>query len=108
MWREAGASLAGLERGRLPSAWTKLLAMLIAETRALFEGGRPVCDAVSGRLRYELRATWHGGMRILERLEAGGCDPFRRRPSLGRTDAMVIAWRSLVWAGGRTPVVPPR
>ena len=31
--------------------------------------GRPVCDGVTGRLRYELRATWLGGMRILDRLE---------------------------------------
>ena len=37
-----------------------------AYSRAVREG-RPVCDAVRGRLRYELRATWLGGMRILDR-----------------------------------------
>ena len=38
-------------------------------TRALFDAGRPVADGVRGRLRWELRATWLGGMRILDRLE---------------------------------------
>ena len=55
-------------------------------TRALFERGRPVCDGVRGRLRYELRATWLGGTRILERLERARFDVFDRRPALGAPD----------------------
>ena len=31
--------------------------------------GRDVCDGVRGRLRFELRLTWLGGVRILERVE---------------------------------------
>ena len=36
-----------------------------------------MCDGVSGRLRYELRATWLGGTRILDRLDRAGstCSP---------------------------------
>ena len=45
------------------------LRAMAQRTRALFEAGRPVCDGVSGRLRWELRVTWLGGMRILDRLE---------------------------------------
>ena len=35
-------------------------------TRALFEPGVPCATAFDGRLRFELRATWLGGMRILD------------------------------------------
>jgi hypothetical protein len=63
----------------------------------LFFAGREVCDGVSGRLRYELRATWLGGSRILDRLERSGFDVFSARPKLGTTDALVIAFGTLLW-----------
>jgi hydroxysqualene synthase len=61
-------------------------------TRALFDQGRPLCDAVTGRLRYELRITWLCGVRILDRLEAGA-----DRPRLGITDVPPIAFRMVTW-----------
>jgi hypothetical protein len=63
----------------------------------LFEEGRPVADGVSGRLRFELRATWLGGVRILDRLERSGFDVFRDRPSLGLRDGLVIALSTALW-----------
>ena len=64
------------------------------KTRELFRHGQPIADAVNGRLRWELRATWLGGMRILDRLEATGFDVFRARPTLGwRTSRRASAWR---------------
>ncbi len=77
---------------------TRALASAAAKTRALFDRGRPLCDAVGGRLRYELRATWLGGMRILDRLEAVGFDAARRRPTLGPLDAPWFAWRLVTWS----------
>jgi phytoene synthase len=65
-------------------------------TRALFNDGRGVADAVKGRLALELRATWLGGVRILERLEAVDFDP-ARRPSLGFADFALIGCRMLAW-----------
>jgi hypothetical protein len=52
---------------------------------------------VSGRLRYELRATWLGGTRILDRLHRTGYDVFNARPKLGAADALVIAFGTLLW-----------
>jgi len=66
-------------------------------TRQLFELGQPLCDAVGGRLRYELRAVWLGGTRILDRLHAGDCDPFAHRPTLRAGDAVWFAWRFCAW-----------
>jgi squalene synthase HpnC len=83
----------------LDAAWRHALASASARTRAFFAAGRPVCDAVSGPLRYELRATWLGGVRILDRLERSGFDPVRSRPTLGIADAPWFAWRLATWQG---------
>ena len=93
-WRAAGCTCrprstsrrrrAGRARSRrVDDRWRDALARAPARTRELFERGRAVCDGVPGRLRWELRATWLGGMRILDRLDASGYDVFRARPTLG-------------------------
>ena len=76
------------------------LADASARTRALFDRGRYVCEQVPGRLGIELRATWLGGTRILDRLERSGFDVFRARPSLGLFDAVPLSAR-LVWWSAR-------
>ena len=96
--RAAAADLGALDRGEWTAAWRSALAVCAERTRELFERGRPVCDGVTGRLRYELRATWLGGMRVLDRLDAAGFDVFRARPSLGAGDVPAIAWRTLWWS----------
>ncbi|MBI4263208.1 MAG: squalene synthase HpnC [Acidobacteria bacterium] len=86
-----------LAAGRVTPAWQRALAVAARRTRARFDAGAPLCDAVHGRLRYELRATWLGGVRILARLERIEFDVVRRRPTLGVADAPWIAWRMLTW-----------
>ena len=93
----AGANPDDLGRRRISREWRSALMRAAAETRALFLAGRPLPNAVSGRLRWELRATWLGGTRILERLERSGFDVFRARPTLGWLDALPIGWRALTW-----------
>jgi squalene synthase HpnC len=92
---QTGADDSQLGAASLPDAWRAALGVCAARTRSLFYEGRPVSEWVRGRLRFELRATWHGGMRILEHLEQGGFDPVARRPVLGGADALVIGWRAL-------------
>jgi squalene synthase HpnC len=95
--RASGASESDLDRRQMTPAWRLALADVTSRTRALFAAGRPVADAVGGRLRWELRATWLGGMRVLDRLEQAQFDVFNRRPSLGWRDAVPIARRMLTW-----------
>jgi squalene synthase HpnC len=97
VWRAHGADPHDLDRGAWTPAWRAALADCGQRTGALFGRGRSVCDGVRGRLRYELRATWLGGTRILERLEQHHFDVFAARPSLAVTDGMVIACRTLTW-----------
>ena len=94
---ECGTRVADLEAGRITPAWRAAIGQSAGRTQDLFLDGRPVCDAVRGRLRLELRLTWLGGMRILERVARTGYDPFTNRPALGAADALPLIWRALVW-----------
>jgi phytoene synthase len=100
IWETAGARLEDLDARRLTPAWRAALGDVAARTRALFAAGRPVCDGVRGRLRFELRATWLGGTRILDKLEAADFDVYARRPALTRADAPSILWRTVFWTNG--------
>jgi squalene synthase HpnC len=97
-WAAAGARLDDLapDMAATPREWQRALAACGGRTRALFDAGRPLLAHLPGRLRWELRATWHGGVRVLERLEQGRFDPVAERPTLGIADALVIGWRTLL------------
>ncbi len=93
----AGAYTTDLDRGVVTDAWRRALGECASVTGDLFRRGRPVCDVLPGRLRYELRATWLGGTRILRKTREAEFDVFRHRPTLGASDALVIAWNALTW-----------
>lgn len=95
--RAHGADLVDLDKGVLTPQWREVMRELGARTRHLFEVGRGVTDHVSGRLRLELRATWLGGTRILDRLAEADYDVFRQRPTLTRRDAPGILMDAVTW-----------
>lgn len=103
----AGAHEDSLVQRVLTPEWRRALADVTARTRALYETGRPVADRVRGRLQWELRATWLGGSRVLDRLEARRFDVFGSRPRLGLLDAVPILWRTLAWKKTPPPAPPP-
>ena len=95
--RAAGASIDDLRRRRFTLQWQAALAAAATRTREFFAAGRPIADRVRGRPAWELRATWLGGTRILDRLAANRFDVFKSRPTLGWTDGLVIGARMLTW-----------
>jgi hydroxysqualene synthase len=95
--RRIGAQDDDLAAGRMTPEWQRVMAMMVERTRRLFADGRAVCDGVHGRLRWELRVTWLGGMRILDKLERAGFDAFHRRPTLGTSDLPGLAAGALLW-----------
>jgi len=96
--RRHGVDEADLLAGRVGAGFSALMREQIGRARQLFARGRPLCDSVSGRLRLELRLTVHGGLRVLERIEAVDGDVFTRRPRLGIADGLRILGRAIVWA----------
>ncbi|HUE86693.1 MAG TPA: squalene synthase HpnC [Vicinamibacterales bacterium] len=97
VWVPAGAETADLGRGVISEAWRRALRDCASVTEDRFRRGRPVCDVLRGRLRYELRATWLGGLRVLQKTRELEFDVFQHRPTLGAADALVIAWKALTW-----------
>ncbi len=96
----AGASereLADAPAGPLTPPWASALEQCVAVTQEQFAAGRAVCDGVGGRLRYELRLTWLGGQRILERVENARRELLTYRPTLGGGDVPLLLWRALRW-----------
>ena len=92
-----GVTEEALSAGVVDGRFRALMGELIGRTREMFVAGRPIGDRVRGRLRAELRLTWHGGWRVLDRIEAADCDVFRHRPRLGARDACIVGWRALAW-----------
>jgi hydroxysqualene synthase len=86
-----------LAAGLWTDAWREAFAEAVRRTRILFDQGRPVADLVSGRLRWELRLTWLGGMRILERAAEPGRNPLVSRPTLGAADLPGLMWDAIRW-----------
>jgi phytoene synthase len=89
-----------LDAGRITPEWQAALRDVGRRTRDLFEAGRGVCDGVTGRLRWELRLTWLGGSRILEKTAAAGFDVFNHRPTLTASDGPGLVWAAIRWRQG--------
>lgn len=90
-----------LGSGRVGEGYLHLMDGLFERTRRLYTAARPLCDAVGGRLRLELRLTWLGGWRILDRIERVRFDVFRRRPRLGLADLPGLLAAAAFWGRGR-------
>ena len=97
VWRTSGANESDLEGSQLSREWRAAVAEMVERTRRMFDEGRYVCDAVAGRLTLELRLTWLGGRRILDRIESSGYDPWVNRPALGLPDSVPMLWKAVRW-----------
>jgi hydroxysqualene synthase len=95
--RAHGARDEDLAAHRMTPEWQHVMRTMVERTRRLFAEGRAVCDGVRGRLRWELRVTWLGGSRILDKLERTRFDVFQRRPTLGAADLPRLVSGALLW-----------
>ena len=93
----AGASLDDLRAGRVTPAWAEAMERCVEQTRRSFDAGRLVCDRVRGRLKLELRLTWLGGSRILDRVHEQRAHILTHRPTLSRRDVPSLLWRAARW-----------
>jgi phytoene synthase len=93
----AGADEAELANQTIAPSWVHALGLCVDRTERLFADGRAVCDGVGGRLMWELRLTWLGGRRILERVATKRSNLLHHRPKLGAADAPLLLWRAVLW-----------
>lgn len=77
---------------------TRILALVesqVRAARALMRQGAPLVHRIPGRAGWELRLVVQGGLRILDKIEALGCNTLQHRPTVGAADAPRLLWRSL-------------
>ena len=103
--RHFGVTEADIASRRISHAVGNLVRYEVARTRALFERARPLVDVVGPDLAVELALTWHGGMRILDKIASTGDHLFAERPHLNALDKAVVLARALAWRG---ETLPPR
>ena len=84
------------DRLRMTANFRSLMQELVGRARALFDSGERLLEGVSGGLRLELKLTVLGGRSILDRIEAAGCDVFRRRPALSSFSKLGLLARALL------------
>jgi squalene synthase HpnC len=103
--RHFGVTEADISSRRVSPAVGDLVRYEVARTRALFERARPLVDRLGPDLAVEFALTWHGGMRILDKIEHVGKKLFAQRPQLGTADKALVLARALAWRG---ETLPPR
>ena len=103
--RHFGVSEADIATRRVSAAVGNLVRFEVARARALFERARPLVDVVGADLAVELALTWHGGMRILDKIDHVGKRLFAHRPQLNAADKALVLARALAWRG---ETLPPR
>ena len=105
---EADAARAGLSLSQLRAqgdsdATRTLVQTLVDWARERMHAGAPLVHRLAGRLGWELRLVVQGGLKVLEKIEAGGCNALSRRPVIGKGDLPTVAWRAV----RMRPALPP-
>jgi squalene synthase HpnC len=103
--RHFGVSETDIASRRVSPAVGNLVRFEVARIRALFERARPLIDVVGSDLAVELALAWHGGMRILDKIEHTGKRLFAHRPRLNTADKAIVLARAVAWRG---ETLPPR
>lgn len=91
-----GVTVDDLRTGAFSDRYAALMKFQVERTRGIFDRGRHLPRMVGGRLAVELRLTWLGGMRILERIESLGYDTLRSRPVITLPDKVWLLMRSVL------------
>jgi phytoene synthase len=81
--------------GRCGDEWQALMRFQVGRARALMLSGLPLVQRLSGRVAVELAMMAHGGLRILDRIDAVRYDVFRARPTLTTMDWPLLFWRAV-------------
>ena len=93
--KQFSVARADLKTNPQPHAVTQLIKNCVLEARQMMLAGAPLCNRIAGRAGWELRFVVQGGLRILEKIEKMNFATLHSRPSIGKVDIAIMAWRSL-------------
>lgn len=83
-----------LQNGVYNENFKRLVFFEIQRTQEFFDRGKPLLGKIPGRFGFELRLTWLGGSRILQKLLKNNADVFKERPVLKKLDFLVLLARA--------------
>jgi len=90
-----GLDVRQLKAGADSDASRALVRSLVEWARATMLEGAPLVHCLPGRMGWELRFVVQGGLRVLAKIEAAGCNALSLRPTIRKTDLAALAWRAL-------------
>ncbi len=90
-----GLRAADMRNGGGNDAIRALIQFQVERTKKFFHDGKPLLRSIDKRFALELRLTYHGGLRIAEKVERLGGNILHQRPVLSQYDWALIALRSL-------------
>jgi squalene synthase HpnC/squalene synthase HpnD len=90
-----GLTEADIVSRRFDSRYVELMKSLIARTRELFDAGLPLAQRVDSGLRTDIELFSHGGIAILDAIEASGYNTLSHRPALSKWTKVQLLGRAL-------------
>lgn len=74
----------------------KIVKQLVNNTDKLFDAGSEITDLLSGRLKFEIKATINGGREIINKIREINYNVLTRRVSLSRRDKFKIIFNAFI------------
>jgi len=93
---EFGYSEDELFEQKVNDHFRNLMAFQIQRTAELFVEGKPLLTIVGQDLSMELKLTWNGGTRILQKIHEQNYDVLTKRPVLSKMDKLGLLFRSFL------------
>jgi squalene synthase HpnC len=93
---EFGYSEQDLVNQKVNNCFCNLMAFQVRRTAELFAQGRPLLNMVGKDLSMELKLTWNGGTRILQKIHEQNYDVLTKRPTLSKLDKLGLLFRSFL------------
>jgi squalene synthase HpnC len=81
---------------RFDDRFRKLMAFQVQRTAELFVEGKPLLSKVGKDLSLELKLTWYGGTRILQKIHKQDYNVLIKRPTLSALDKLGLLFRSFL------------
>ncbi len=95
-FEEFGYSEQDLINQKVNNCFCNLMAFQVRRTAELFAEGKPLLTMVGKDLSMELKLTWNGGTRILQKIHEQNYDVLTKRPTLSKLDKMGLLFRSFL------------
>jgi squalene synthase HpnC len=101
--RHFNVTLKRLQTLKPENGFKDLVHFLVARTRSVFMRARPLVQQVGDDIAVEMAISWHGGMRILDKIDANAGSLLVKRPHLNNADKAMVVSKALAWRGGSLP-----